>query len=58
MEEGVIRQVPIPLFKTMFESTLERFFQEDILIKNKITYTKALTNVIEILLYGVVREQA
>ena len=53
MQEGTIRRIPIPVFKTMFEATLEHFFQQNVLVKNRISYVKALQNVIGILLYGV-----
>ncbi|SEG11461.1 transcriptional regulator, TetR family [Eubacterium ruminantium] len=53
MLEGTIRRIPVPIFKTMFEATLEQFFQQNVLVKNKISYGKALQEVIEILLYGV-----
>ena len=53
MQEGTIRRIPIPVFKTMFEATLEHFFQQNVLVKNRISYGKALQNVIGILLYGV-----
>ena len=53
MKEGVIRNVNIPIFKTMFEATLEQFFQRDILILNKISYHKALDEVVNILMDGI-----
>ena len=58
MQEGTIRRIPVPVFKTMFEATLEHFFEQDVLVKNKISYGKALQNVIEILLYGVATDKA
>ena len=54
MEEGCIRQVPIPLVKMMLEASLEQFFQRDILIQNKITYQDALEEVVGILMDGLV----
>jgi AcrR family transcriptional regulator len=53
MEEGVIRKMSIPIFKTMFEATLEQFFQRDVLIHNKISYKKALEEVVNILVDGI-----
>jgi hypothetical protein len=38
----------------MFESTLERFFQRDVLIANKLTYTQALNEVADIMFEGIV----
>jgi hypothetical protein len=54
IEEGCIRSFHIPIFKTMFESTLERFFQRDVLIANKLTYTQALNEVADIMFEGIV----
>lgn len=53
MQEGVIRPVNIQVFKTMLEATLEQFFQRDILIRNKISYSKALDEVVNILVTGI-----
>ena len=54
VEEGVIRPVSIPIFKTMFQSTIEQFFQNDILIKNRIKYRDALKEVANILVDGII----
>lgn len=54
MKEGKIRRISIPVFKTMFESTLEQFFQRDILVENGITYSRALDEVVNILVDGIV----
>jgi AcrR family transcriptional regulator len=54
IEEGCIRSFHIPIFKTMFESTLERFFQRDTLIANRLTYTEALNEVADIMFEGIV----
>ena len=53
MQEGVIRPVNIQVFKTMLEATLEQFFQRDVLIRNKISYSKALDEVVNILVNGI-----
>ena len=53
MREGVVRKISIPIFKTMMEATLEQFFQRDILIQNKISYKKALDEVVGILVDGI-----
>lgn len=53
MNEGVLRKVSIPIFKTMFEATIEQFLQRDILIHNKIAYKKALEEVVNILVDGI-----
>lgn len=53
MEEGVIRRVPIPIVKTMLEASLEQFFQRDILIRNRISFSDALDAVVDILVNGI-----
>ncbi|MCQ2522092.1 MAG: TetR/AcrR family transcriptional regulator [Lachnospiraceae bacterium] len=52
-EEGVIRDVNIPIVKMMLEASLEQFFQRDILKRNKISYQNALNEVVEILMVGI-----
>ena len=53
MEEGKIRQVKIPILKTMMEATIEQFFRRDVLIANKISYQEALDEVVNILVDGI-----
>ena len=53
--EGVIRPVRIPLLKMMLEAALEQFFQRDILLRNQISYQEALTEVVYILVEGIVK---
>lgn len=53
MEEGIIRKIEIPILKIMLESSLEQFFQRDILIRHKISYADALNEVVEILMDGI-----
>lgn len=55
--EGVIRPIRIPIFKMMFEATLEQFFQRDILAMNKISYAEALDEVLGILVDGIKMEE-
>jgi AcrR family transcriptional regulator len=57
IEEGSIRPIQIPILKTMFEATLEQFFQRDILIRHQISYSEALDQVVEILLDGILTER-
>jgi AcrR family transcriptional regulator len=52
-KEGVIRDIDVNIFKLMFQAALEQFFQKDILVKNRISYTKALNEVVEILIDGI-----
>jgi AcrR family transcriptional regulator len=54
IKEGVVRDVPLPIFKTMFQSTIETFFQDDVLIKNQIRYRDALSEVASILVDGII----
>ena len=53
IDEGVIRPASLPILKSMFQRTIEQFFQSDILIKNKISYKDALSEVADILLDGI-----
>lgn len=51
--EGVIKDVPIPIVKTMLEATVEQFFQRDILMRNKLTYNDSLNEVVNIIVDGI-----
>ena len=53
IEKGEIRDVKLPVLKTMFQSTIEQFFQDDVLIKNSISYRDALSEVASILVDGI-----
>ena len=53
MEEGVIREIRIPILKTMMEATIEQFFKRDILVANQIAYKDALNEVVDILMSGI-----
>lgn len=55
MEEGRIRQVSLPVFKTMMQATLEQFFKKDILLESGITYQEALEEVVQIMVNGIVK---
>jgi len=50
---GEIRDVRIPVLRTMFQSTIEQFFQDDVLVKNSISYRDALAEVATILVDGI-----
>ena len=52
-KEGVIRPVNILLVKLVYEAALEQFFQRDILISNKISYQKAIDEVVGIVVEGI-----
>ena len=51
--EGEIRPVSLPILKSMFQHTIEQFFQSDVLIINKIAYKDALSEVADILIEGI-----
>lgn len=53
IEEGVIRPIPVPLIKLMFESSIEKFFQKDVLLMNGIGYTEALEQVVSVIMDGI-----
>lgn len=52
-KEGAFRPVSMPILKTMFQSTIETFFQNDVLVKNGISYREALSQVASILVNGI-----
>ena len=53
-KEGVFRKdVHIPVIKTMFEASLERFFEQDLLVKNSIEYKEALREIVDIIVDGI-----
>lgn len=54
IKEGVFRPIHITVVKTMFEATLEQFFQRDILIHSGISYSDALEEVVSILMQGII----
>ncbi len=56
IREGVFREVRIPILKTMFEATLEQFFQRNILLDNGIAYHEALEEVVTILMEGILKK--
>lgn len=56
IEEGTIRKISIPIFKTMMEATLEQFFQRDVLSQIDISYQRALKEVVDILVDGIRKE--
>ena len=55
IEKGEIRDVKLPVLKTMFQSTIEQFFQNDVLVKNHISYREALDEVASILVTGIIK---
>jgi len=53
MKEGVIRNINIPIFKTMFEASVEQFFQRNVLMYSNISYHQALEEVVNIMMDGI-----
>lgn len=53
IEQGEIKDISLPILKTMFQSTIEQFFQDDVLVKNRIPYREALSQVAGILIDGI-----
>ena len=58
MAEGSIRRVPVCLVKMMLEASIEQFFQRDILAQNQLSYSEALQDVVDILIYGISTERS
>ena len=54
INEGAIRPVSLPILKTMFQATVEQFFQNDVLVKNHIAYRDALSQVADIIVNGII----
>ena len=50
--EGVLRPVNTQIVKTMFESTLEKFFQDDVLVRCSMSYADGLSEVVNLLVDG------
>lgn len=53
IKEGVIREIPVPIVKMMLEASLEQFFQRDVLVRNKLTYSESLACVVNIIVDGI-----
>lgn len=54
MKEGVVREVSIPIVKTMLEATIEQYIQREVLILNGISYNDALEQLVDIIVNGIV----
>ena len=59
VKEGVVRRdIKIPIVKMMLEASIEQFFQRDVLVRNRISYNDAISEVVRILTDGVlIREK-
>lgn len=53
MEEGLIREVSIPVVMAMVKGTVYCFMESDILYQNELTYEQAKKEMVEILMKGI-----
>ena len=51
--EGVIRNIPIPVIKTMFEATLEKYMETTVLIDAGRTFDEAVQYTLDVLMDGI-----
>lgn len=57
IEQGLIYPVDLVILKTMISASIEAFLMNDVLDKNQIAYTKALEDMITIIMNGIVVRQ-
>ena len=57
MEEGRINRIDIPVFKGIISGAIEHFISKNTLIENNISYQKALEEMIEIVMGGIVKNE-
>ena len=53
IDEGVIRDIPIPVIKTMFEATLEKYMETTVLIDAGLTFDEAVQYTLDVLMDGI-----
>ena len=53
MEEGLIREVSIPVVMAMVKGTVICFMESDVLYQNELTYEQAKKEMVEILMKGI-----
>lgn len=53
IKEGKVRPVSIPILQTMFESTIQAFMANDVLVENNITYEQAMDSLIDMIIRGI-----
>ena len=56
--DGELRPVSVPIFRAMINAAIEQFLQQDILLRNDISYHEALAEVASILVEGIVAPEA
>ena len=54
IKEGVVRPINVTVIKAMLSATIEQFFQNDILVKNEVSYPDALASVVDIICCGII----
>lgn len=55
IEEGVIRNISMPVFQAMFTGTIEYYLGRSVLLDNEITYEEAVAKMLDILIHGVIK---
>ena len=53
IDEEVIRDIPIPVIKTMFEATLEKYMETTVLIDAGLTFDEAVQYTLDVLMDGI-----
>ncbi len=56
--DGELRPVSVPIFRAMINAAIEQFLQQDILLRNDISYHEALAEVASVLVDGIRAPQA
>ncbi len=56
MEEGVIHKISLPIFQAMFTGTIEYYLSRTVLLDSEITYEDAVAKMLDILIYGVIKQ--
>lgn len=51
--EGVLRPVSVPVLKLMVESSIARFFRENVLAENGLSYEQGLKEMLRIIMEGI-----
>ncbi len=56
IEEGKVKKIDIPVFKSIISGSIEHFISKNTLIENHITYQQALEELINIVMGGIIKE--
>lgn len=57
MEEGRIKRILLPVLQSMVSGTIEYFISRNILIENEISYSRALLEMADILIEGILKKE-